>query len=183
MKNATWTKRLLAAGTILGASVFGVVKYNEGYSETTYYDGAGVATICYGETKNVKPGELRTKAQCDAQLIESVRNHSKAFDGIPASTPDVVALGVLDMAYNVGVSGFNNSKVKRYIVAGDYKAAGKAVLEWKYITRNGSKYDCSQYVNGKPNRVCYGLWKRRLWQSKAIGNEFKTPQEALNDRY
>lgn len=172
----TWFKRLTAAGTILGAATFGVVKHNEGYSERTYYDGAGVATICYGETKGVKPGEVRTKGQCDAQLIESLRYHSKVFDGIPASTPDVVAIGVLDMAYNIGVSGMNNSKVKRLVAKGDYKAAGQAVLEWKYITRNGKKFDCST----PGNRICYGLWERRLWQSDVISNKYKTPQEALN---
>ena len=175
MKSMSWTKKLLAAGTVLGASVFGVVKHNEGYSERTYYDGAGVATICYGETKGVKPGEVRTRAQCDAQLVKSVSAHAEVFDGIPASTPDVVALGVLDMAYNIGVTGFNNSKVKKAIIKGDYRMAGQYVLEWKYITRNGKKYDCST----PGNKVCYGLWKRRLWQSKAISNQFKSPQEAL----
>lgn len=176
----TWIKRLTIGGGLLAASVVGVVKHNEGYSERTYYDGAGVATICYGETKGVKLGEVRSKSQCDKQLQESLAAHAKVFDGIPSSTPDVVALGVLDMAYNIGVTGFNNSKIKKAIIKGDYRMAGKYVLEWKYITRNGVKYDCSQIVNGKPNKVCYGLWKRRLWQSKAIGNGFKTPQEALN---
>ena len=175
----TWIKRLTIGGGLLAASVVGVVKHNEGYSERTYYDGAGVATICYGETKGVKIGETRTKTQCDRQLQESISSHAKVFDGIPSSTPDVVALGVLDMAYNIGVTGFNNSKVKKAIINGDYKMAGQYVLEWKYITRNGVKYDCSQFVNGKPNKVCYGLWKRRLWQSQAIGNGFKSPQEAL----
>ena len=180
----TWIKRLTVGGGLLAASVVGVVKHNEGYSERTYYDGAGVATICYGETKGVKLGEVRSKSQCDKQLQESLAAHAKVFDGIPSSTPDVVALGVLDMAYNIGVVGFNNSKIKKAIIKSDYRMAGKYVLEWKYITvtRNGKKYkyDCSQLVNGSPNKVCYGLWKRRLWQSQAIGNGFKTPQEALN---
>lgn len=172
----TWIKRLTIGGGLLAASVVGVVKHNEGFSKDQYYDGAGVATICYGETKGVKVGETRTKAQCDRQLQESISSHAKVFDGIPSSTPDVVALGVLDMAYNIGVTGFNNSKVKKAIIKGDYRMASKYVLEWKYITRNGKKYDCST----PGNKVCYGLWKRRLWQSQAIGNGFKSPQEALN---
>ena len=79
------------------------------------------------------------------------------------------------MAYNVGVTGFSNSSAKRYLISKQYKQAGQAVLQWKYITLNGKKYDCSI----KGNKVCYGLWKRRLWQSKAIGNEFKSVQEAV----
>lgn len=179
----TWVKRLLAGSTLLGASVVGVVAHNEGFSNTTYYDSAGIATICYGETKNVKPGEYRTKSQCDAQLSESLRTHAKVFDNVPASTPDVVALGLLDFAYNVGVSGANQSSTKKAIMRGDFKEAGIRILDWKYITitKNGKKvkYDCSQWVNGKPNKVCYGIWERRLWQSKAVSNQFKDPGEAL----
>lgn len=169
-----WIKRITGA-SILALATAGVVKLNEGYSESSYYDSAGVLTICHGETKGVKVGEVRTKAQCDTQLQESLSEHAKVFDGIPASPPDVVALGVIDMAYNVGVYGFNTSKVKKAIIRGDYTQASKEVLSWKYITRNGKKYDCS--IPG--NKVCYGLWKRRVWQSQAIGNQFKNPQEAL----
>lgn len=164
-------KWLLGAGFATAASV---VMINEGYKETSYRDGAGVWTICYGETKGVVAGMKRTKAQCDAQLRESIETHSKALYGLPDSTPDVVALGSLDMAYNVGIAGFNNSKVKRYIVAKDYYNAGKAVLEWKYITRNGKKYDCST----PGNKICSGLWKRRLIQSDMIGNRISV-DEAL----
>lgn len=163
------------AGTGLALAVVGAVKVNEGYSPTAYYDGAHVATICYGETKGVKIGMVKTKSECDAQLQKSIAEHAKVFDGVPQSTPDVVALGTIDMAYNVGVYGFNASSVKKAIIAGDYEKASQAVLQWKYITVRGKKFDCSV----KGNKVCYGLWKRRLWQSKAIGNKFKTPEEAI----
>lgn len=178
-QQTTWIKRLTLGGGALALSVVGVVKHNEGYSPNAYYDGAHVATICYGETKGVKIGMTRTKSECDAQLQKSLEEHAVVFEGIPQSTTDVVALGTIDMAYNVGVYGFNSSRVKRFIIAGDYKKAGEAVLAWRYITRNGKKYDCSV----KGNKVCYGLWKRRVWQSKAIGNQFKTPQEALEALY
>ena len=171
-----WVNRLLAGGSLLGASVIGVVAYNEGYSPTAYYDSAKVLTICYGETKGVKPGEIRTKSQCDKQLQDSIAQHAKVFEGIPSSTPDAVALGVIDMSYNIGVSGFNSSQIKKAIIKGDYAKAGKHVLDWKYITIDGRKYNCST----PGNKVCYGLWKRRLWQSKAIGNQYKSPQEALS---
>lgn len=163
---------LLGAGIALSS---GVVIHNEGYSGKAYKDGAGVWTICYGETKGVNVGMVKSKTECDKQLLESLETHAAALNGFPDTTPKVVALGSLDMAYNVGIGGFNGSSVKRYILQKDYTKAGQAVLQWKYITRNGKKYDCSV----KDNKVCYGLWKRRLWQSKAIGNQFKTPEEAL----
>jgi GH24 family phage-related lysozyme (muramidase) len=120
-------------------------------------------------------GQKRSLSDCQKQLIQSAGEHAKALVGLPESIPDVVLLGSLDMAYNVGVSGFSNSAVKRKLAQADYQAAGQAVLQWKYITLNGKEYDCSI----KGNKVCYGLWKRRLWQSKAIGNEFKSVQEAV----
>lgn len=165
----------LAGASLLGGGITAVIQNNEGYSSTAYRDSAGVPTICYGETRGVQMGQKRSLSDCQKQLIQSAGEHAKALVGLPESLPDVVLLGSLDMAYNVGVSGFSNSTVKRRLKQGDYRAAGQSVLQWKYITLNGKKYDCSI----KGNKVCYGLWKRRLWQSKAIGNEFKSVQEAV----
>lgn len=165
----------LAGASLLGGSITAVIQNNEGYSSTAYLDSAGVPTICYGETKGVQMGQKRSLSDCQKQLIQSAGEHAQALVGLPESIPDVVLLGSLDMAYNIGISGFSNSTVKRKLRQGDYHAAGQAVLQWKYITLNGKKYDCSV----KGNKVCYGLWKRRLWQSKAIGNEFKSVQEAV----
>lgn len=165
----------LVGASTLGGGITAVVSYNEGFSGDAYLDSAGIPTICYGETKGVKLGQRRSLSDCQKQLIESVGEHAKALEGLPVGLPDVVLLGSIDMAYNVGVSGFSNSAVKRKLKQGDYRAAGQSVLQWKYITLNGKKYDCSV----KGNKVCYGLWKRRLWQSKAIGNEFKSVQEAV----
>lgn len=177
-QSSPWIKRILAGGILATASI-GVVTVNEGFSPSSYQDSAGVWTICYGETKDVKAGQFKTKLQCDAQLQESLKQHGSVLNDVPEDIPAVVALGALDMAYNIGVSGFNNSTAKKWIILRDYKRAGEAVLSWRYITRNGKKYDCSQLVNGKPNKVCWGLWQRRQWEAKAIGNQFKTPQEAV----
>lgn len=180
-------KWLLGAGFATAASV---VMINEGYKETSYKDGAGVWTICYGETKGVTAGMKRTKVQCDAQLRESIETHSRALQGLPDSTPMVVALGSLDMAYNVGEAGFSNSSAKRYLMVGDYENAGKAVLSWKYITKVSKTSPGKLWVNVKGtdkwrldcsikgNRVCEGLWKRRLIQADMIGNKISV-EEAL----
>lgn len=185
----------LAGATLLGGGITTVVQVNEGYSEVAYQDSAGVWTICYGETSGVKRGMWLTKDACDRQLRQSIGKHADALVGLPESLPDVVVLGSIDMAYNVGVGGFRNSKVHRLLADGNYRAAGQAVLEWKYIssTKKPAKpagwvyntslrkwrYDCSQLVNGRPNKVCYGVWERRQWQSKAIGNQFSSVQYAV----
>jgi len=188
------------ASRIMGALfgvLAGVVVVNEGYKDTAYKDSAGVWTICYGETKGVKKGDTATPSECSAQLAKSLDAHSKALYGLPESTSDVALVGSMDMAYNVGVTAFANSRVKRELAAGNYKAAGEAVLDWRYISKaqknnpgtgwvwNASKgkwtFDCSQYINGKRNTVCWGLWQRRQWQSAAIGNQYPSASVALSE--
>lgn len=186
----------LTGTTMLGGAITGVVQHNEGLSLTAYKDSASIPTICYGETKGVKMGQRATLSDCQKQLIQSAGEHAKALDGLPMQLSDVALLGALDFTYNVGVAGFNGSSVKRHLKSLDYAAAAKAVLDWRYISKYQQKspgvgwvheggtrwtFDCSQYINGQRNRVCWGLWERRKWQSKAVGNRFKNVQAALSE--
>lgn len=184
----------LTGATMLGGAITGVIQHNEGLSLTAYEDSAGVPTICYGETKGVKMGQRATLSDCQKQLIESAGEHAKALDGLPVQLSDVALVGSIDFIYNVGVAGFNGSAVKRHLKSLDYAAAARAVLDWRYISKyqkqspgigwvykgsNRWTFDCSQYINGQRNRVCWGLWERRQWQSKAIGNQYSSVKEAL----
>ena len=184
----------LTGATMLGGALTGVVQHNEGLSLTAYKDSAGIPTICYGETKGVKMGQRATLSDCQKQLIQSAGEHAKALNGLPMQLSDVALLGALDFTYNVGVAGFNGSSVKRHLKSLDYALAAKAVLGWRYISKyqknspgvgwahkGGARwtFDCSQYINGQRNKVCWGLWERRRWQSKAIGNQYKNVNSAL----
>lgn len=184
----------LTGATMLGGAITGVIQHNEGLSLSAYKDSAGVPTICYGETKGVKMGQRAALSDCQKQLIESAGEHAKALDGLPMQLSDVSLLGSLDFTYNVGVAGFNGSSVKRHLKSLDYASASKAVLDWRYISKyqknspgvgwvykgsNRWTFDCSQYINGQRNKVCWGLWERRQWQSKAIGNQYKNVSTAL----
>lgn len=175
MSLRTKVSAAVAAGTILGAAIIGTVGQNEGRSLTAYWDSAGVLTICDGDTTNVRPGQRATVAECDARLRAGIQKHAAALDGLPEGLPDAVVLGAMDLTYNIGVGGFNSSSVKQCLARRDYKCAKAATLKWKYITVNGRKYDCSTPGNTR----CSGLWKRRLWESRAVGNEFKTLEEAV----
>lgn len=185
----------LTGATMLGGAITGVVQHNEGLSLTAYKDSAGVPTICYGETKGVKMGQRATLSDCQKQLIESAGEHAKALDGLPMQLSDVALVGSIDFIYNVGVAGFNGSAVKRHLKDLDCAAAGKAVLDWRYISKYQQKspgtgwvykggnrwtFDCSQYINGQRNKVCWGLWERRQWQAKAIGNQYDSLESAVN---
>jgi GH24 family phage-related lysozyme (muramidase) len=179
------------AGTLF-ACCAAVVMYNEGYKEVAYKDSAGIYTICYGETNGVRQGQVSTKAACDKQLNASINSHSAALVGLPEGIPDVVLVGALDVAYNIGVTAFRESSIYSALLLRNYEDAGKAILMYKYITVNPkkypdailagaarNKYDCSQFVQGKPNTVCYGLWRRRMWQSQAVSNKYETPEVAV----
>lgn len=166
------TKRVLTPAFI--GVVGAVIGFNEGYSTKTYLDSAGVPTVCYGSTKDVNHPSIVTDRECTTRLKDDLEVHLKALDGLPSDLPDAVVLGSIDMAYNIGVTGFRNSSVYTALLRKDYKLASSNVLKWKYITINGTQYNCS--VQG--NKVCYGLWKRRVWQSKAIGNQYQSLQEA-----
>ena len=139
-------------------------------------------------------GQVATLSDCQKQLIQSAGEHAKALDGLPMQLSDVALLGALDFTYNVGVAGFNGSSVKRHLKSLDYAAASQAVLDWRYISKyqknspgvgwvykgsNRWSFDCSQYINGQRNKVCWGLWERRQWQSKAIGNQYKNVNAAV----
>ena len=185
----------LTGATMLGGAITSVVQHNEGLGLTAYKDSAGVPTICYGETKGVKMGQRATLSDCQNQLMQSAGEHAKALDGLPMQLSDVALVGSIDFIYNVGVAGFNGSAVKRYLKSLDYAAAGKAVLDWHYISKYQHKspgigwvykggnrwtFDCSQYINGQRNKVCWGLWERRQWQAKAIGNRYYSIESAIN---
>lgn len=184
----------LTGATMLGGAITGVVQHNEGLSLTAYKDSAGIPTICYGETKGVKLGQRASLSDCQKQLIQSAGEHAKALDGLPMQLSDVALLGALDFTYNVGVAGFSGSKVKADLKRLDYAAAAKSVLTWRYISKYQNKspgtgwvykgsnrwtFDCSQYINGQRNKVCWGLWERRQWQSKAIGDQYKNVNAAV----
>lgn len=161
-------------GTLFGVIAV-VVGVHEGRSLVSYQDSAGVWTICDGETLGVKRGQKATEAQCDDMLRKGIARHAEALRDLPQGLPDVVLLGAIDSAYNVGVYGFRGSTSAKCLANKDYECAARNWLRWKYITVNGKKFDCST----PGNKVCAGLWERRKWQAKALGNQFKSVQEAL----
>jgi GH24 family phage-related lysozyme (muramidase) len=172
-----------------------VVGLNEGRSLVAYPDPVGVWTVCDGETLGVQPGERRTEAQCDATLRKGIARHAEALTGLPEALPDVVLIGAVDLTYNIGEAGFRNSRVYSALLKQDYRTAGDAVLAWRYVSQKAApapalgwtyntktkrwQFDCSQTFNGKRNTVCWGLWERRQWEAKAIGNQFKSVEAAL----
>lgn len=186
---------------IVGLFVVGV-GVHEGLSLPVYYDSAGVKTVCYGETKNITK-ERYTLEECKQMLADSTDYYLKALDGLPP-LPLTTWVGALDFTYNAGIGAFKGSQIRKDLMKGDVIAASKSVLNWRYISKakisdadkrkgvwvwSPSKrkynYDCSQLVNGKPNKVCYGLWTRRLHQSDMLSGKmsYEEAMVSLNGYY
>ncbi len=127
------SKRKSAAAGGAGAIAIAVafIMPWEGRELRAYRDIVGVWTICYGDTRGVKPGQVASVSECDSMLAKSVRGYA---DGIakclPASLPDKTRAAFISAAYNIGVSGFCGSSMSRRAKAGDLRGACDALLLW-----------------------------------------------------
>lgn len=122
---AKFRSRLIGAGAA-GAMAVGLIGAAEGLKLKSYPDVIGVWTVCYGETKNVKPGMVFTKAECDQmfmrRLIEFETKMAACLTD-PQAVPIKTYIASLSLAYNIGSGGFCKSTVAKRINAGDYEAA------------------------------------------------------------
>lgn len=131
---------------------------SERYELKAYQDGARVWTICDGKTVGVKPGDTMTKQQCDDwRKTEIGKRLTFAHKVIKVSMSDAAWAGFGSFCWNIGNTGCANSTTAKQINAGRQSAGCASMLNWRYITRDGLKVDCSQ-----PNPYCSGLWDRRL---------------------
>lgn len=165
-----------------------------------YKDPIGITTVCYGYVPRSQ-AEIQkeyTQKECDILLYKTIQEYSVVLNGLPPQ-PLSTTVGFLDFGYNAGIAAANNSNIKKCLMKQDTLCASKAVLEWRYVSKtkltqkdkqlgqwtwNQSKgkyfYDCSQYVNGKPNKMCYGLYTRRLMESDLLKGTMTDPVQIEN---
>lgn len=131
-----------------------MIKAFEGLRLEAYRCAAGVWTIGYGHTYDVKKGqrmspeEAEDYLRCDLGYIE--RNltvmrplRQNQFDAL------------VSFVFNVGISSFKSSTLRKMVMKNpDDKAIYDEILKWKYITVNGVK------------KVLPGLEKRRIKEAE-----------------
>lgn len=123
----------------------------EGLRLAAYKDIVGVWTVCYGETKGVKRGDVYTKAECDAMLEREIADYrSRLRPAFTASTiaarlPPPREVAYVSLAYNVGVAGAAKSTAVRRLNASDVEGGCEALGWW----------------NKAGGRVVRGLVRRR----------------------
>lgn len=128
--------RMTAAAGALAVTLIGGF---EGLRLAAYPDPIGIPTICYGETKGVKLGDVKTKAECDTLLITSIRAHEMGMRRClvdPDAIPIKSYVAFVSFAYNVGVGNFCKSTLARKVNAGDIVGACNELPRW---TRAGGR--------------------------------------------
>lgn len=93
-----------------------------------YQDIVGVWTIAYGFTRGVKQGDRMTRVEADARLITEVAPFEAGL-GVDGGTPNQLA-AMTCLAYNIGLTHFLASTVRRLHDAGDFSGAANAFRMW-----------------------------------------------------
>ncbi|CCV12915.1 lysozyme [Mesorhizobium sp. STM 4661] len=122
---------------------------------------AKIWDICYGETKGIKAGMTKTKAQCNDMLMARVVNDYykpltrciKNFDKLPTS----LQASLISGAYNFGVGAQCKSSAARFATAGQYNTA--CVAQTAFNKAGG------QVVQGLVNRRGMGD-KQRIGEAE-----------------
>lgn len=139
--------------TLTGALAFAVpiVTYYEGSSLVAYLDPVSIPTICYGSTKNVKLGQVKSKAECDQLLANELGEAIRAVDRlVKVPMPDTRRAALGSFVYNAGSGAFARSTMLKRLNRGDVLGGCNELLKWVYAK----------------GRKLKGLERRRMAEAK-----------------
>ncbi|RUY12605.1 hypothetical protein EOA25_02815 [Mesorhizobium sp. M2A.F.Ca.ET.040.01.1.1] len=128
----------------------------EGERNKAYLDAVGIPTICFGSTRGVRLGMIKSHQECLELLWIEVAEHRTGLhryfapETISIRLPPKRDAAYTSTAFNVGVAGIGKSTATRRLNAGDI-AGGCQALTW---------FDKA----GK--RVLRGLFERRQREKK-----------------
>lgn len=148
-------KALAAAGAGVAASLLIGL---EGYTGGPYLDSAGVLTDCYGNTKDVRRGVIRSQEQCRALLDgEAIRiaNHVLTLTKMPVSTATLASY--ISFTYNVGDGAFRGSTLLKLHNQGRYREACEQMRRWVYVTIARAKVPLPGLVKRRNKEVALCL--------------------------
>lgn len=141
-----------AAGAITAAFLAAVVPFVgqwEGLRTTAYQDIVGVWTVCYGETRGVRPGDSYTVAECDEMLQREILHFDAELTKCAPTLPTLpvgARVAFVSWSYNVGTGAACRSTLVRHLNAGNVQAACEQLPRW----------------NRAGGRVVRGLTNRRI---------------------
>lgn len=121
-------------GAIAATSLFATIPEDEGYKLAAYRDVAGIPTICFGDTKNVRMGMRETPEGCmrrlEAQLLAHAEPVMKCTPRLNEPGRDLVRAAAVSLAYNIGVGAYCRSTVDKRFDAANWRGGCDAFLMW-----------------------------------------------------
>lgn len=147
------SSRLAQSAALLAAAI-ALIGTFEGLRTKAYRDPVGIPTICFGETRGVHMGDVKTVEQCKEMLGDALLEFEQGMLRClknPAAIPDKSYTAFLSLAYNIGNGAFCKSSIARALNAGDLRTACNNILRF----------------NKAGGRVLQGLVKRRK-QERAL---------------
>ena len=138
---------------------FEKIKSFEGCRLRAYQDAAGIWTIGYGHTRDVRRGDQITQFTAEEYLRMDIAEVVAQIEtlGLELSLPQLDAL--VSFVFNLGIGRLRRSTLLRYIREGrSADAIKKQFRAWVYA--------------GKPPRKLKGLVTRREWESNRFFEEY-----------
>jgi lysozyme len=111
-----------------------LIRTFEGCRLRAYRDVVGILTICWGSTRGVKEGEVRTQTQCDMLLASEAGGFMlKVLQLCPELAPYPARLAaVTSFAYNLGLGSLSASTLRRKIRRLDWDGAAAEFPKWRF---------------------------------------------------
>lgn len=117
----------LSAAALVGIAI------SEGYSDSAYVPVKGdVATIGFGDTQGVKPGDRTDPVRALIKLNQTAEAFQRELRGCIGDVPmhQYEWDATVSWAYNVGTSAACKSTLVKKLQAGDYPGACRELLRW-----------------------------------------------------
>lgn len=159
--------RVVVAALSLSAAAFIGLVTHEGYTERAIIPTQGdVPTVGFGSTVHEDGSRVRMGDRTDpVNALKKAQTHiSKEEARFRASLPGVTLNQIeydvyMDFVYQYGSGTWNNSSMRRHLLAGQHRQACDALLRYRFA----GGFDCST----PGNRRCMGVWTRQQARHKA----------------
>ena len=128
---ATTTRNNTGGLTMINKQTLNLIKHYEGCKLKAYLCPAGVLTIGYGHTKNVKRGDVISQQQADEVLVADLKEFENAVnDMVLVPLTENLRGELISFAFNVGIHALKKSTLLKKLNAKDYQGAANEFLRW-----------------------------------------------------
>lgn len=113
-----------------------LIKKYEGCRLLAYKCPAGVWTIGYGHTADVKSGMAITKADAERLLLQDLKRFEEGVEAlvkVPLTSNQFSAL--VSFAFNCGLAALRSSTLLKKLNIGDLNGAAREILRWDKVNK------------------------------------------------